>query len=138
MNRREILATSVALAAVSSQVLAQGMQSHDHGQGTNGLVTAAAGCIQAGAACTSHCLERFGDASFAACARASDAMTAVAGALLKLAVNKSDQLPAIARVAMAVCQTCEQECRKHVEHAPCRACADSCAKTIAECKRVIG
>jgi hypothetical protein len=70
-------------------------------------------------------------------ARAVDQMVSMCGTVEKLASVKSSYLPAMAKVALAACQDCETECRKHADqHAPCKACADACAVCAVECKKV--
>lgn len=137
MNRRDLLAASAAAAAMTGAAFAQ--TSHDHGSSDSALAGAAAACVRSGLACLDHCLQNFGDASLAACARAVDQMVPVSALLLKLAAEKSAHLVPMARVALAVCQDCERECRKHADqHAVCKTCADTCANALAECKKVIG
>jgi Cys-rich four helix bundle protein (predicted Tat secretion target) len=139
MNRRDALVASAAFAAMSSTAFAQDHEHHARGAEPNRLAALAAECVRTGRACLDHCLESFGDASLAGCARAVDQMIPVAFALAKLASSNSSQVVPMARVALAVCQACETECRKHADtHETCRACAESCAKMIVECRQQIG
>ena len=139
MNRRELIAAGTTLLALSTT--AQAQISHDHHDAVtaNPLFDAASTCVKAGLVCTDHCLASFaaGDTSLAACAREVDQMLSTCGALAKLASLKSSHLPAMAKVALALCQDCETECRKHADkHEACKACAEACAACATECKKV--
>ncbi|NVO17477.1 MAG: Csp1 family four helix bundle copper storage protein [Rhodoplanes sp.] len=140
MNRRHVLTTAAALAVVAGPAFAQGHAGHDSPSGLNApLVAAATNCVRAGLACINHCFDSLaaGDTSLAACARSVDQMSAVCGALAKLASAGSPHLPAMAKLAQAVCLDCEKECRKHADHhAVCKACADACAACAEECRKV--
>ena len=86
-----------------------------------------------------HCLQTFaaGDTSLAICAREVDLMLSTCGTLAKLASLNSSHLPTMAKLALAVCQDCEAECRKHADkHAACKACGEACAACAAECKKI--
>jgi Cys-rich four helix bundle protein (predicted Tat secretion target) len=139
MNRRDVIAVGAMLAAVSDSALAQTNHADHHdNMPVNSLFDAADNCVKAGLVCIDHCLQSCaaGDASLAACARAVDQMLSMCGTLAKLASLKSSYLPAMAKVALVVCQDCETECRKHADkHAPCKACAEACATCAAECKK---
>ena len=137
MNRRTLLAAGAGLMMVSGSALAQ----HDHGPHgtTTSLLDAASTCVKAGLVCLDHCQHAFaaGDSSLAACSRAADQMVSICGTLAKLASVQSSYLPAMAKIALASCQNCEAECRKHADkHAACKACAEACAACAAECKKV--
>ena len=87
----------------------------------------------------SHCLALFvaGDTSVSGCAKTVYQMSAMCGALARLASANSPHLAAMAKVCMEVCLDCEKECRKHEkEHEVCKACAESCAACAEECKKV--
>ena len=151
MNRRELLASAGAAAFVLSSggASADEHMDHDHGammeHGAMSmplpnakLIDTASNCVKAGQACIAHCLASFtaGDTSLAACATNADQMLSVCATLQKLASAGSAHLPEIARLALAVCQDCEKECRKHeMHHATCKACADACAACAEECKK---
>jgi len=155
MNRRELLSTAgvaaVAVAAASTVAFAEDEHaghdhSHEHGAAVpdaapvrRKLIDTAFDCLKAGQLCLDHCLASFvaGDTSLAACARSVDQMLGICGALTKLAGDNSPHLPALAKLAAAVCDDCEMECRKHApHHATCRACAEACAACAAECRKV--
>jgi Cys-rich four helix bundle protein (predicted Tat secretion target) len=144
MNRRH--AVALLVGALASPALAQD-HSHQHGhdgaagggQAHRALVEAASDCIKTGEACLAHCFASFaaGDTTLAACARSVDTMLSVCATLQKLAAAGSPHLPALARVALAVCDECEAECRKHAEHhATCKACAEACGACARECRSV--
>jgi Cys-rich four helix bundle protein (predicted Tat secretion target) len=141
MNRREVIVATAALAAASSAALAQSDHAgHDHQHAeSNPLFDNASGCVKAGLVCIDHCLQSLagGDLSLAGCARSTDQMLSVCGTLAKLASTKASYLPAMAKLALSVCQDCEKECRKHADkHAVCKACADACADCATECKKI--
>jgi len=156
MHRRELFSAAgavVVAAAVTPAFAADGQGAaehgdhsahgaHDHGTGAglNGtLVAAATHCTHTGLACINHCLDSFaaGDTAMARCARTVDQMLSVCGTLAKLASTGSPHLAAMAKVALAVCLECEQECRKHADqHAVCKACAEACAACAVECRKV--
>lgn len=139
MNRRQLLLGTggLVLGAVVGHEEANAADPHAaHGTGS-ALAETAAECVAAGEACLQHCIELLaaGDASLKDCARTVVDMLAVNGALLKLAATRSTHTAAQAKLAVAVNELCEAECRKHAEkHAPCKACAEACAKTIAAAK----
>jgi Cys-rich four helix bundle protein (predicted Tat secretion target) len=140
MNRRDLIAAGAALVALSSSA-AQAQVSHDHhdAAAANPLFDTASNCVKVGLVCMDHCLQTFaaGDTSLAARAREVDLMLSTCGTLAKLASLKSSHLPAMAKLALAVCQDCEAECRKHADkHAACKACGEACAACAAECKKV--
>jgi len=104
---------------MSASVLAQTTgQVHDHEGHDKSPIDAAGNCVKTGQVGLDHCLRAFaaGDNSLAACAWASDQMLSICGTLAKLASVSSPYLPAMARVALAACQDCETECRKHADN----------------------
>lgn len=137
MNRRQLLLGAGGLvlgATVGHPTDAEAADPHAaHGAGS-ALADVAAECIAKGETCLQHCIELLakGDATLKDCARTVVDMLAVNGALMKLAATRSTHTTAQAKLAVAVNELCEAECRKHAEkHAPCKACAEACAKTIA-------
>jgi Cys-rich four helix bundle protein (predicted Tat secretion target) len=139
MNRRHVIATGAALAALSSAARAQVSHDHHDAAAANPLFDSASNRVKVGLVCMDHCLQTFaaGDTSLAACAREVDLMLSTCGSLAKLASLKSSHLPAMAKLALAICQDCEAECLKHAEkHAPCKACGEACAACAAECRKV--
>lgn len=149
MDRRDILKTAgaVGIAAFVSEALAahEGHDhhgSHDHAKMKNPygkLMASTADCVGRGQLCVDHCLMLLaeGDTNMAGCARSVHQMLAVCGALQQLASLNSPHLKAMAKVAMAVCKDCEDECRKHEKkHAVCSDCAEACANCYRECKAV--
>jgi Cys-rich four helix bundle protein (predicted Tat secretion target) len=140
MHRREVMIATAALLAASGSAVAQSDHAgHDHG-GANPLFDSANACVKTGLLCLDHCLQSMatGDVSLAGCARSTDQLLSVCGTLAKLAGTKgSPYLPAMAKLALTVCQDCEKECRKHADkHATCKACADACATCAGECKKI--
>jgi Cys-rich four helix bundle protein (predicted Tat secretion target) len=140
MNRRDLIAAGAALTAVSTPALAQVNHADHHDlTAASPLLDAAGNCVKVGLVCMDHCFQSFaaGDTTLAACAREVDQMLSTCGTLAKLASVRSSYLPAMAKVALGVCQDCETECRKHADkHAACKACGEACAACAAECKKV--
>jgi Cys-rich four helix bundle protein (predicted Tat secretion target) len=139
MNRRDMIAAGATLVVLSTT--AQAQVSHDHHDATaaSPLFDSASNCVKVGLVCMDHCLQTFaaGDTSLAACAREVDLMLSTCGTLAKLVSLKSSHLPAMAKLALAVCQDCEAECRKHADkHAACKDCGEACAACAAECRKV--
>lgn len=145
MNRRDIL--SILGASICSTVPALAEEDHSahmHAVAATSaapankkLVEAASDCVKAGQACIAHCMEAFaaGDTSLVACARIVDQMLSVCGTLQKLASTGSPRLADMAKVALAICDDCEKECRKHADHhATCKACAEACKACAEACK----
>lgn len=138
MDRREvlsILATSICTALPARAEENHAAHMHSAAATTAAapvnrrLVDAASDCVKAGQACLVHCMEAFsaGDTSLVACARLVDQMLSVCGTLQKLAAAGSPRLGDMAKVALAICDDCEKECRKHADHhATCKACAEAC------------
>jgi Cys-rich four helix bundle protein (predicted Tat secretion target) len=143
MHRRDLIAgAGAALVATTGAVLAQQQQGHglhhDH-VGTSALAEKALACVGTGNACLDHCMKLLanGDTSIAACARSVDELVAACASLAKLATVGSAHLPAFAKATMAICQSCEAECRKHADkHATCKACGEACNACAAECRKV--
>ena len=147
MNRRELLTSAGAAAVIlaSASASADEHMHHDHGAMAMPMATpnaklidTASVCIKTGDACMAHCLASFaaGDTSLAACAKTVNEMLSVCASLHKLAAAGSARLPEMAKLAIAVCQDCEKECRKHEHHhATCKACADACAACAEECQK---
>jgi Cys-rich four helix bundle protein (predicted Tat secretion target) len=146
INRRSMLSIFGVMALTTlPTVAAEDHSAHMHAASADAapantkLVNAASDCVKSGQACLAHCLQSFaaGDTSLAACAKSVDQMLSVCATLQKLAAAGSPNLPAMAKVALAVCEDCEKECRKHADHhATCRACADDC-KTCADACRAV-
>jgi Cys-rich four helix bundle protein (predicted Tat secretion target) len=107
--------------------------------GGDGVLDAAFDCQKKGEICEQHCVRMLstGDTSMAECLMAVREMLPATAALARLASMGSKHVPAAARLALEVCESCEAACRKHAQvHAVCSDCADSCARTIAACRKV--
>lgn len=147
MNRRELLlgAAAMAAAAVSSKAFAAEHEhdhmhmAHDHQSTRNDkLIAAAADCVLKANICLQHCLDLLGqgDKSMAACAKSSSQVAAICTALQQLASAESKTLPQLAKVAMAICKECEEECKKTEKHPECKACKEACTACYEECKKI--
>jgi Cys-rich four helix bundle protein (predicted Tat secretion target) len=151
MNRREALvngsamvisASLGAIACGAQNAAAQAAASPATAATSDGSIADAAfDCQKKGEACEDHCVRMLstGDTSMAECIAAVRDMLPATDALARLASANSKHLPAAARLAIEVCESCESACRKHAQvHAVCRECADSCARTIAACRKLTG
>ena len=150
MNRREALLSSGAMVVSASlgaiacgaqNAVAQGAAAAPSGAQGAGVADAAFDCQRKGEACADHCTQMLvsGDTSMAECFLAVRDMLPATQALGQLASNGSKHLRAAAQLALEVCEACQAACAKHAQMSPvCRDCADSCARTIAECKKVLG
>lgn len=145
MNRRDLItAAAGAAGAAAFMAAAPAFAGDEHAAHKAGakpnmkLVDAAATCSKASEVCLAHCLTTFttGDTSLSACAVVVNETIALCNALTRLAAAGSMHLADQAKVALAVCDHCEKECRKHADHHEvCKACADACVACIAECKK---
>ncbi|MDC0717572.1 Csp1 family four helix bundle copper storage protein [Nannocystis bainbridge] len=112
-----------------------------HHAGDDATLTVATDCLKTGEVCVQHCFVLLGqgDTSMAACARSAHEMLAVTRALLVLAAGPSEHLPAQAKVALAVGERCEAECRKHeAKHPACKACAEACKAAVTRYRTLAG
>ena len=150
MNRREALLSTGAMAVSASlgaiacgaqNAVAQGAAAAPPAAQGGGLIDAAFDCQKKGEACADHCTRMLvgGDTSMAECFVAVRDMLPATLALGQLASNGSKHLRAAAQLALEACEACQAACAKHAQmHAVCRDCAESCARTIAECKKIVG
>src|SRR5262245_65472639 len=127
LGRRELLVGAAVAAAAVAALPGVGAAAETPKAGAKeDLAKLAATCVQRGEECTSHCLGMFaaGDTSLAGCARSVHEMSAVCGALERLAWLDSTHLRALSPVCAEVCDACEKEGRKPAqEHASGARCA---------------
>jgi Cys-rich four helix bundle protein (predicted Tat secretion target) len=92
-------------------------------------------CIKMGEICNQHCMHMFqmGDTTLADCAIGVQEAVAANKAVLKFAANNSKHLKDFIKVTMKVCETCEEECKKHDKHIQCKDCAEACRDCIDFC-----
>jgi len=151
MNRREALlnggamavsASLGAIACAAQNAVAQATVAPAAQGAANGSAAAAAfECLKTGEACADHCVRMLvtADTSMAECIVAVRDMLPAAEALGRLASSGSKHLGAAAKLALDACDACQQSCAKHAQvHAACRECADACARTVAECRKIVG
>jgi len=156
MDRREMMQSGIALtlAAASTAAMAQagksdaGQEHHHHMASSKYavLITATSDCGHIGQTCAAHCLiilgqtaalQGKGDKEMAACAASVAQMLATCQALLSLSTQNSKYVPKMAALALAACEDCEKECRKHASvHKECKDCAEACVACAKECKKV--
>jgi len=153
MNRRELIlgAATLFAAATGGKAFASehdkmdmpmgaDMSHHHHHQTARNdkLLAAASDCILKANICMQHCIVLLGqgDKDMAACAKSSSEVLAFCNALQQLAAGESKYLPQLAKVAMAACKECEDECKKTDKHPECKACGEACAACYKECKTI--
>lgn len=143
-SRRTLLKGILATSAVVASGTAFSAQDHSHHHHpmtkiNKALVNIANECAQHGDECIDHCIELFksGDTSVARCAETVNEMIVMCRALAKMATYQSEQLVAVAKICIDVCQVCAEECGKHSKHPQCKACEESCLECIKECKKII-
>ena len=141
VSRRTLLAAGSTVLAAAAATTLPGLVPHANAAAADApnaaLVRTALECAGTGELCLHHCFTEFakGQTMLAQCAARVAEMVPVCQGLASLASLESKYLKAYARVCIDVCQACEDECRKHANHAAiCGDCADSCAKVIAALK----
>jgi Cys-rich four helix bundle protein (predicted Tat secretion target) len=140
LGRRELVIGAAAVAAVASMSRSAAAAAEPKPAKQAGLAALAGTCVQKGEECLSHCLALFaaGDTTLAACAKAVHEMSAVCGALERLAYADSTHLRALAPACAAVCESCEKECEKHAkEHEICATCGKACKELLAGLKPLL-
>lgn len=143
-SRRHLLKGLLATAAVAAATPALAKKEHAHhhhnmSKINKALVDIANQCTQHGDECIDHCIELFksGDTTVAKCAETVNEMIVMCHALAKMGTYQSEQLVAVAKICIDVCEICAEECGKHTEHAQCKACEESCLECIKECKKIV-
>ncbi|MFW8591305.1 four-helix bundle copper-binding protein [Glaciecola sp. 2405UD65-10] len=133
------VATSPALAAIDGhgkhEAKMPGKAAHKY----DALIEATQGCIASGNVCLDHCIALVADddTSIADCLRTTRAMLPALEAMVSLASSSNANLPAMAKVCLALCEDCRVECEKHAHHhAQCKACMESCEICIEACKKI--
>ena len=134
-----LLASTAAVAAAPSLAATDHSHHHHMSKINKALVDIANVCAQHGDECIDHCIELFksGDTSVARCAETVNEMIVMCRALAKMGTYQSEQLVAVAKICIDVCQVCADECGKHSKHPQCKACEESCLKCIEECKKIV-
>jgi Cys-rich four helix bundle protein (predicted Tat secretion target) len=97
-------------------------------------------CIKMGEICNQHCMHMFqmGDTSLADCSISVQELIASCNAVLTLAAHNSQHLKAFVEAGLKVCESCEQECKKHADdHIQCKDCAEACGDCIEFCKEFL-
>lgn len=136
-----------ALASVAAAGLARAGE-HQHGQHDHAkhatanpqLLDALATCITRSEQCIWHCLVTFqeGDNTLAVCAQKVHETIAICTAMATVVASNSSYARDLARVCMAACQDCSDECEKHAKtHQECRACMESCDEVVKRLKPLV-
>lgn len=140
MERRDMLIGVAALAAAGAAGAAEDHSHHHHrASGNRAVLDAAADCVKTGELCLDHCHDLLaqGDKTLGECAKSVNELVAVCSTLRSLAAQDSRHFRRYAGLAMDVCKSCEEECRKHEKkHVQCRDCAESCAACARECRKL--
>ncbi len=160
LNRRSVLASAmgaVAGAASLGTLAFAGAESTGPGEIPKDLVvtdpkllklyasvaSAAAACSSAGDACIAHCQRELiagKGKEFARCATTALQMTAMCGAVSKLAAYHAKPLTAILDACIAFCRSCEEACNEHKSHfahgmhMECKDCLEACRKCREACE----
>ena len=146
ISRRDLLIGAGALGTVlaGGRALAADAPGHrheDHAPRHDGLLNDVNACLDKGQRCIAHCLVSFreGDTTLAACASKVNEMEAICQAYSYLLAANSTYSKEFAKVCIAACSDCEDECRKHEgDHVECKECADACKKVAAMAKKTFG
>lgn len=142
MNRREMIMTGAALAAVTTLARAheegEAGHAHHHGAGKYGeLIGYLADCVSTSRDCINHCLNLFaaGDTETVHCARAAYDVQAVCGTMMVLAHSESAHLAEYGAVAAKLCRDCAKACAEHADkHDFCKRCQESCETCAKYCE----
>ena len=92
-------------------------------------------CIKMGEICNQHCMRMFqmGDTTLADCSIAVQELIVANTAAIRFTANNSRHLKTFLEATIKVCETCEEECKKHDKHIQCRDCAEACRDCIDFC-----
>jgi Cys-rich four helix bundle protein (predicted Tat secretion target) len=139
MERRELLAAAITVAAVASgaDAMAQATASSMHPPKYKALEESSARCVATANDCLRHCLGMLSmnDVSMAACTSSVYEVAAACTALQTLAAVNSTHLPAFAKAVGAICVACQTECEKFPAIAECKACGAACKSCAEECRK---
>mgnify|MGYP000316936040 CR=1 FL=1 len=96
-------------------------------------------CIKMGEICNQHCMHMFqmGDTSLADCSIAVQETIVANKAAIKFAAHNSKHLNDFIKFTIKVCETCEEECKKHDKHIQCRDGAEACRDCIDTCNEYL-
>jgi Cys-rich four helix bundle protein (predicted Tat secretion target) len=151
MERRDILlgALSLSALAATTKAFAEDHSAHMQAMGMDGmhhhssarkdkLIAVAADCVAKANICLQHCLVLLGQGqtNMAECAKSSSQVIALCTALEQLAAAESQYLSQLAKVAMAACKDCAEECKKTESHPECKACKEACEVCYKECQKI--
>ncbi len=92
-------------------------------------------CIKMGEICNQHCMHMFqmGDTTLADCSIAVQELIVANTAVMRFTANNSRHLKTFLEATIKVCETCEEECKKHAKHIQCKDCAEACRDCIDFC-----
>jgi Cys-rich four helix bundle protein (predicted Tat secretion target) len=92
-------------------------------------------CIKMGEICNQHCMHMFqmGDTTLADCSIAVQESIVANTAVMRFTANNSRHLNTFLEATIKVCETCEEECKKHEKHIQCKDCAEACRDCIDFC-----
>jgi len=97
-------------------------------------------CAGKGEACVKQCVSALnqGDTTLVDCLKAATAMIPICRALERYASIEARYMADLLKLAVAVNEDCEGECRKHAaHHAALKECADACKACAVECHKVL-
>ncbi|MDO7597749.1 MAG: Csp1 family four helix bundle copper storage protein [Pseudomonadota bacterium] len=92
-------------------------------------------CIKMGEICNQHNMHMFqmGDTALADCSIAVQELIVANTAVIRFTANNSRHLKTFLEATIKVCETCEEECKKHDKHIQCKDCAEACRDCIDFC-----
>ena len=92
-------------------------------------------CIKMGEICNQHTMHMFqmGDTTLADCSIAVQELIVANTAVIRFTANNSRHLKTFLEATIKVCETCEEECKKHDKHIQCKDCAEACRDCIDFC-----
>ena len=151
LNRRDLIKGALAASAAIGTMAAatssfakeddhEGHHMHHAKNPNTAAIDTALSCMKEGQACLDHCfvLLKDGNKEMAACAESVTEMLVMCEGLAKMASYRSPHLKEYAKVCIAVCEDCEDECKKHSDkHVECKKCEESCADCIEACKNIV-
>ncbi len=144
VNRRAVMVGGAviggaALAATVTQS-ANATASGSAARLNQSLINSMLDCVKFGQMCIDHCIESFkqGDTSLAECLSSVQQMHAACSGGAQIASLNSPHLKLYLNAALAICQACEAECRKHADsHPECKDCSESCSHCVGEIKKAL-
>ena len=138
MNRRQSIVALSAAALFSATARTQDNKPPRKPPPFDVLIQPATEVLLKGQACLSYCIYLLGEGQqqVATVARTVNELLVLASAVQALAEQHGKQLGGLAPLALTAAQTCEVECRQHLQgNMQIQECADACAAFIKACRQ---